>query len=54
MESMSLFFKIYELKGYIESMSGMAEYDEQYHNPLLDKVEVTMKEIIQQIENKDA
>lgn len=54
MEEQNLYFKIYELKGLIESMSEMAAYDNEYDNPLIEKVETKMKEIVSEIEEKHA
>ena len=50
MEQINLYFKIYELKGLIESMSEIAANDSEYDNPLIEKVEGKMNEIIQTIE----
>lgn len=52
MENMSMYFKIYELKGLIESMSEMAEHNNEFDNPLIDKAQTKMKEIIEEIEEK--
>lgn len=49
-----LYFNLYELKGLIDSMVLLAEHEENYHNPLIDKVEAKMNEIIKVIAEKSA
>lgn len=54
MENIKLYGLIYELKGLIESMSEMAAHDDEYNNPLIDKVETKMNMIVIEIENSGA
>ncbi|MBM4765465.1 hypothetical protein [Bacillus sp. B15-48] len=41
---------LYELKGMVKTISDVAEYDEQYSNPIVDNLEEKIKEIISEIE----
>jgi hypothetical protein len=54
MDSIKLYCLIYELNGMVKSVSDLADYDDNYHNPMIENIEVKMKEIIQEIEKKGA
>jgi hypothetical protein len=54
MENLKLYCLIYELRGMVKSVSDLVDYDENYNNPMLENIEVKMKEIIQEIEKKSA
>jgi hypothetical protein len=38
--------KIYELKGMIESLVELADYDEQYNYPMIEKLDSKMSELV--------
>ncbi|MDP4086026.1 MAG: hypothetical protein Q8934_15590 [Bacillota bacterium] len=48
---LKLVSKIFELKGMIDSMTDLVSYDDQYNNPMIDRVEEKMNELIQLLEN---
>jgi hypothetical protein len=54
MENLQLYSKIYELKGIVESLSLLADIDENYNNPVIERLEEQMIKIIQIIENTSA
>ena len=53
MDNMNLYCMIYELKGLIESMSEMAAHDDEYDNPLIERVEAKMnRDCYRKLKNK--
>lgn len=54
MENISLYCKIYELKGLISSLIDLSEEDERFYNPMIERMDNKMKEIVQEIETKGA
>jgi hypothetical protein len=54
MENLKLYCLIFELRGMVKSVSDLADYDENYNNPMIENIEDKMKEIIQEIEKKSA
>lgn len=42
--------QIYELKGIVESLSLLAEFDENFNNPVIERIEVKLSEIVSGIE----
>lgn len=46
-----LLYKFYELKGMIESLVELASYDDQYSNPLIDKLESKANELSKMLES---
>lgn len=51
---MKLYLKIYELKGIVESLSELANHDEEYNNPIIEKIESKMEQIVEEIEKISA
>jgi hypothetical protein len=45
--------KIYELKGMIESLVELADHDEQYNYPMIEKLESKMNELVSSVEMKE-
>lgn len=54
MNNMSLFCKIYELKGMLSSLLELAEEDDHCYNPMVEKMDSIMKDIIQEVEKMSA
>lgn len=54
MENLKLYLLIYELKGIINTLSNLANYDENYQLPMIEDAEDKMKEIIQEVEKVSA
>ncbi len=49
MAERNLYYLIYELKGIVDSLGEVAQYDDEFHHPALDLVENKMNEIVQAI-----
>lgn len=43
--------KIYELKGIVESLVELAEEDEQYNYPMIEKLESKLNDVIRSLED---
>jgi hypothetical protein len=54
MENFKLYCLLYELKGMVKSASDLECHDDNYHNPMIENIDVKMNEIIQEIEKKSA
>lgn len=54
MENTKLYCLIYELKGIVQSLSDLADYDDSFNNPVIERIEEKTKEIIQVIEKTSA
>lgn len=48
---LQVLMKIFELKGLIESLAELANYDEQYNYPMIEKMENKINEITESLEN---
>lgn len=45
MELERLYLEIYELKGTVDSLSLLSDYDESFHNPIIEKVSAKIDDI---------
>ncbi|MCS0827830.1 hypothetical protein NX029_28490 [Cytobacillus firmus] len=45
---------IYELKGMVDTMSELAESDDRYENPVIDRMAKKIKELTDLLEEKSA
>jgi hypothetical protein len=54
MENLKLFCKIFELKGMVNTLSDLANHDENYQIPMIESIEDKMKEVIKEIEEMNA
>lgn len=52
--NLKLLFKIYELNGMVKTLSDLADHDENYQIPMIENIEVKMKDIIGEIEKISA
>jgi hypothetical protein len=43
--------KIYELKGIVESLVELADQDEQYNYPMIEKLESKLNDVIRSLED---
>lgn len=53
METIKMYCLIHELKGIIESMQEFANYDEEFHTPLNNKLQEKMNELLKVLANED-
>ncbi|WP_197204150.1 hypothetical protein [Cytobacillus firmus] len=51
---LKLYCMIYELKGMVDTMSDLAENDDNYDSPIIDRMAKKMDEITDLIEEKSA
>lgn len=51
MENINLYCKIYELKGLIKALVDLSGEEERYDNPMIERMDTKMDEIIGEIEN---